>query len=118
MYIPGEAQEPDKIKFNRLEKFSIQGLYEQTLESPCVAKLFPNIPKIQLEINFFEGLIHGTISMVFHEGSENGQTGTVVKQYFEIFTPNFFSKFIEDNTKATYKMFLKNAQKYLQEVQT
>jgi hypothetical protein len=118
VYIPGDGGEPDKIKFNRLEKFSIQGLYEQILESPCLAKLFPNIPKIQLELNFFEGLIYGTVNIVFRDGSQNGQTGTVVTQYFEIVTPNFFAKFIQDNTKSAYKVFLQNAQRHLQDRET
>ncbi|CAB4008667.1 Hypothetical predicted protein [Paramuricea clavata] len=118
VYIPGEGGEPDKIKFNRLERFSIQGLYEQILESPCIAKLFPNVPKIQLQLNFFEGLIHGTVNIVFREGSQNGLPGTVVTQYFEIVTPNFFSKFIQDNTKSTYQVFLQNAKRHLQDRET
>jgi hypothetical protein len=118
VYIPGEEGEPDKIKFNRLERFSIQGLYEQILESPCIAKLFPNVPKIQLQLNFFEGLIHGTVNIVFREGSQNGLPGTVVTQYFEIVTPNFFSKFIQDNTKSTYQVFLQNAKRHLQDRET
>ena len=84
------------------------------LESQCLAKLYPNSPKILLEVNLFEGLIYGTVNIVFRDGSHNGQTGTVATQYFEIVTPNFFAKFIQDNTKATYKVFLQNAKTHLQ----
>ena len=115
VHIPGDGEEPDKIKFKRLEKFSIQGLYEQILESPCIIKLFPNVPKIQLEVDFFEGLIFGTINIVFKSGSHNGQPGTIVTEYFEIITPSFFASFIQDNTRATHKLFLHKAQKYFQD---
>lgn len=118
VHIPGNDKEPDKIKFNRFEKFSIQGLYEQVLKSPCQAKLYPNIPKIQLELNFLEGLIYGTVNIVFRDGSRNGLAGTVVTQYFEILTPSFFSKFIQDNTKSTHKIFLQNAKIHLQDRET
>ena len=118
IYIPGNGGEPDKIKFTRLEKFFIQGLYEQILESPCLAKLFPNIPKIQLDINLFEGLTYGTVNIIFRDGSQNGQTGTVVTEYFEIITPYFFAKFVEENTKTTHRIFLQNSQRYFQNKET
>lgn len=118
MYIPGVGGEADRIKFNQLETFSIQGLYEQILESPCIAKLYPDTPKIQLELNLFEGLMIGTVNILFKEDSKDGNTGTTVTQYFELVTPNFFANFIEAHTKSRYKVFLEHAQTRLQDFAT
>ena len=109
VHILGDDEKPDQIRFNHLEKVSIQGVYEQVLETPCVASLFPSIPKIQLDINVFDGLITGTVNMIFKDGSQNGKPGTFLTAYFEIVTPYFFAKFTKEGTKATNKLFLENA---------
>lgn len=109
IYIVGDDDKPDQIKFNHLEKVSIQGVYEQVLETPCVASLFPSIPKIQLDIKLFDGLIHGTVNIIFKDGSHDGKPGTILTEYFEIVTPYFFAKFTKEGTKSAHKMFLENA---------
>lgn len=98
-----------------MEKFSIQGLYEQVLETPCVASLFPSIPKIQLDINLFEGLIKGTVNIVFKDASNEGKPGTLLIEYFEIVTPNFFAKFTKEGTKSAHKLFLENAKSHFKD---
>lgn len=109
IHIIGDDDKPDQIKFNHLEKVSIQGLYEQVLETPCIASLFPLIPKIQLDQYLFDGLIHGTVTIIFKDGSKDGKTGTLLMEYFEIVTPYFFAKFTKEGSKSANKLFLENA---------